>query len=375
MELWFGAIPPMDLTPLHAARRLDVLRLPQFGDDAVLVTADCSIDGNPDFEVIALAERPRTEQVTRIRRAWRADRRRERIVPISPRGVTCWMAQPRYCAGADLSGTDSAAIAGRCAAYFLRKNGFTQAAAGYPDEMSLDSGEARLSLDTVRVARHATFEIEPKAAWCRGDSCGAIFRYLGRDDCTARLVTMDRDFAGLRLHPEVVKPGPGVPCVPRPPLATIPSGLPDSIGMVTVGRALALFVFPVIPDTGAGWPDFATTASNYEWQAIVAGPDSAWLVAARIYRPTPPAPSPSFRDLVRKSGVGVYQISGGGRFQSELPQAIVQAEGSGGRAVIAVSDSITVRRLFGTRPALVRLTWCTPYGRCGDHRVTVRYEE
>lgn len=374
-ELWFGARLPFDGTPLHPARLLDVLRFPSFGEDAVLILTDCRMEGTPDFEVIALAQRPRTEEATVIRRAWRADRRRERIVPIPTRGVTCWLAQPRYCAGADLGGTDSAAMAGRCAALFLRRNGFTQAMGGYPDHMALDSAEAKISLDTVRVIRHAMLDREPEEAWCRGSSCGAVFRSLERDDCATRLVTMDRDFAGLRLTREERTPPPGVPCRPRPPLATIPPTLPDSMGEVTVSGRHALFIFPVIPDTGGGWPDFATIASSYEWQAIVAAPDSAWIVRAQVYRPTPATPSASFRDLVRSTFVGVFQVLGGGRFQNEVEQAIARSEGIGGRAVVEVSDSTTVRRLFRARPALVRLVWCTPYGHCGDRQVAAKYEE
>lgn len=371
-ELWLGVHPADDITPFHSARRLDAHPLPAFADDAVLILGDCSVDGTPDFEVIALADRPRTEAVTRIRRAWRADRGQGRIVKILGEGITCWMAQPRYCAGADLTGTDSVAMAGHCAALFIRKNWFTQGRGEHADQVSLDSGDAGTALDTVILTRHATFEMEPAEVWCHGDSCGATFRYLGRNDCAARLVVMDRDFGGLRLLPPDLRPAPGIACVPRPPVATIPVALPDSDGRVTVSGGRAVFIFPVIPDTGAGWPDFATTASNYQWQAAVGSGDSTWIVFAQIYRPTPATPSASFSELVRKSFVGVVTP---GRYWNEDPQAVVQAEGSGGRAVIAVNDEATVRRLFRSQPSVVKLYWCTPYGRCGEVQARVRYGE
>jgi len=67
-----------------------VLRLPALRDDELLSYGGlCRIDGEPDVEVVAIVEAEDVESYTKVRRAWRANRSRERFEEIPTSGVTC----------------------------------------------------------------------------------------------------------------------------------------------------------------------------------------------------------------------------------------------------------------------------------------------
>lgn len=87
-------------TPRARYRVLDVLALPTVGPGSVTMMATCGIApaanpprdaGDVTIDPEILATGPFTgEGVLRAGRAWRADRRTQRFVPIDPRSVVCF---------------------------------------------------------------------------------------------------------------------------------------------------------------------------------------------------------------------------------------------------------------------------------------------
>lgn len=68
---------------------LDVLVLPPLGKHRDIVHGVCSIGKEAEPEVIALIGEDDGQPLTRVERAWRANRKRGRFETIPTRGVTC----------------------------------------------------------------------------------------------------------------------------------------------------------------------------------------------------------------------------------------------------------------------------------------------
>lgn len=88
--LWLSRLTRRDEAGRPTWEVRDVLFLPAVGRGEVLAYALCFSNGKPDPEIVAIAayERDR-EFFTRIRRAWRADRREERFESVPAKGIKC----------------------------------------------------------------------------------------------------------------------------------------------------------------------------------------------------------------------------------------------------------------------------------------------
>ena len=100
--IWFGLRQPLDSTYEHRYLLLDTLSLPSYEPTQVVVLADCSTGGVPDYQLIALTPPlPTTFAVTdtdtvhTLVAVWRADTARRRIVPLDTAGIACWLYPPR----------------------------------------------------------------------------------------------------------------------------------------------------------------------------------------------------------------------------------------------------------------------------------------
>ena len=101
--IWFGLRQPLDSTYKHRYLLLDTLSLPSYEPAQVVVLADCSTGGVPDYQLIALTPPlpntfavADTDTVHTLVAVWRADTARRRIVPLDAAGIACWLYPPRH---------------------------------------------------------------------------------------------------------------------------------------------------------------------------------------------------------------------------------------------------------------------------------------
>ena len=86
-EIWFGR--DVLTSPEPTWELQDSLILPAYPRSQVVVMAECSLRGSPDFELIALAKQEDADSFRTIVRAWRADRSTNRIVQVAVAGIAC----------------------------------------------------------------------------------------------------------------------------------------------------------------------------------------------------------------------------------------------------------------------------------------------
>lgn len=88
--LWFERLTHRDDSGRAHWEVKDVLVLPAIPRKQILVYATCFSGQNPDKEIIAVADyRPDAEYFTRVRRAWRANRKTEKFEEILVEGIRC----------------------------------------------------------------------------------------------------------------------------------------------------------------------------------------------------------------------------------------------------------------------------------------------
>ena len=88
--LWFERLTHRDAAGLPYWEVEDFLILPPVRKNQVLAYSTCFSGSEPDREVIAIADYQRSaEFFTRVRRAWRANRKTGKFEEISPRGIKC----------------------------------------------------------------------------------------------------------------------------------------------------------------------------------------------------------------------------------------------------------------------------------------------
>ncbi|MDT7603173.1 MAG: hypothetical protein QOF61_1170 [Acidobacteriota bacterium] len=88
--LWFEHMTYRDDSGAPNWEVKDVLVLPTIPRNKVLVYSFCSSGKKPDSEIVAIADyQPDEEFFTRVRRAWRANRKTEKFEEISPRSIRC----------------------------------------------------------------------------------------------------------------------------------------------------------------------------------------------------------------------------------------------------------------------------------------------
>ena len=88
--LWFDRLTHRDDSGKAHWEVKDVLVLPAIPRKQVLVYALCFSGQNRDKEIIAVADyQPGEEYLTRVRRAWRANRKTEKFEEILTEGIRC----------------------------------------------------------------------------------------------------------------------------------------------------------------------------------------------------------------------------------------------------------------------------------------------
>ena len=87
--IWFERLTHRDETGRPNWEVKDVLVLPALRKNQVLVYAMCYSGKQPDKEIVAIADYQDAEFLTRLHRAWRANRKTEKFEPISPKGIKC----------------------------------------------------------------------------------------------------------------------------------------------------------------------------------------------------------------------------------------------------------------------------------------------
>jgi hypothetical protein len=88
--LWFERLTHRDDAGVPFWEVEDILVLPPVRKNQIVVYSTCFLSNKPDREVVAIADyQPDVEFFTRVRRAWRANRKTAKFEEISFKGIKC----------------------------------------------------------------------------------------------------------------------------------------------------------------------------------------------------------------------------------------------------------------------------------------------
>lgn len=118
---------------------------------------------------------------------------------------------PRKCRLSRAADEAIESVAKRCAEDFVRRNGYTDAAADV-DSIVRESFESWSSVADVLRRRHKSLNADAYSTGCSDDGCGVTFGHGGpRTPCAFRIVTMTREFTLMRMEHQLVMPAPDTP--------------------------------------------------------------------------------------------------------------------------------------------------------------------
>lgn len=120
--------------------------------------------------------------------------------------------EPRLCPFRAIPDADPAPVAVKCAEAFVARNGYTLAPPAWGSaQLAEESFESGIFWQDILQRRRNS--LEPKAAWVCAEASDrpdmaytVVFHYRDRRvTAVARMVTMDREFSGLRMQQQPVR--------------------------------------------------------------------------------------------------------------------------------------------------------------------------